>query len=91
MDHQPLVEFFKNSQIKEVLNQNVDSCYICLLGEKEGKEFVLKIKKKEDANYSLNQWMENLSKISNSTMTFNNDIYSKYQIEGFLKSEVGNF
>jgi hypothetical protein len=88
MDKPNLIEFFKGSAIKEILNRNIDTCFVCLLGEKNGKSFVLKIKKKEDESYDEKQWQENLSQLKEFTLTFDNDVYTKYTLLNFLKSEV---
>ena len=90
MDKNNLQDFFIDCEILEILNQNVDISYICLLGEKQGKKFVLKLKKKEYELMSLQEWQNSIKSINNYKLTFDNDIYTKYTLYNFLKSEVIN-
>jgi hypothetical protein len=80
-------EVMKECTIDEVIDANPDRCYITLLGSKDDKKFVMKIKKKE--------YMD-LSEISNkvkgfigkSKISFNNDIYFKFIAEDVISNEV---
>jgi hypothetical protein len=86
-----LQEFFSDCGIIEVLNKNVDISFVCLLGEKQGKKFVVKLKKKEYDTLSVQEWEKNLKSINSYQLTFDNDIYTKYTLNNFLTSEVSLF
>ena len=88
MDKKNLTEFFSDSTILEILNHNLEISYVCLLGEKQGKKFVLKLKRKEYDSFSTSQWQETIKSVKDFSLTFDNDVYTKYTLQNLLKSEV---
>lgn len=88
MDKKQLTQFLNDSVITEILNHNLEISYICLLGEKQGKKFVLKLKKKEYESQEISHWQEGLKSIKDFELTFDNDIYTKYTVLNFMKSQV---
>ena len=88
MDKNDLNDFFNDCTITEILNHNLEISFICLLGKKQEKNFVLKLKKKEYDTLNIKQWEESIKTVKDYLKTFDNDIYTKYTLSNFLKSEV---